>query len=105
MDGKYLTLPNRKIGVTTLPQSAPIPGATAHGRVPQNGFITVEVDGATVVTCYTLSPATNTWLPLGAQIAKSQITFTAAGWDYFECAVNAPFYLVSSNPVNGYVYP
>lgn len=67
----------------------------AHGRVGDNGTVTVEVSGACTVTIYTYGPGSNTWKPPGASSSAYQKVFSAAGKDYFVASPGALFFLKS----------
>lgn len=83
---------------TTTPTSPALglPGAKteAHGRVPDSGAVTVEVDGACTVSIYVYSLASNKWRLPGADSASYQKVFAGAGYDFFQAPPGALFRLV-----------
>lgn len=92
--------PSRQISgamPTSAPAAVTMQGAVkeAHGRVGENGTVTIEVDKACVVTLYTFSPASNTWKPPGSSAASYTKTFSAAGKDYFMAHPGVLFFLKS----------
>lgn len=65
----------------------------AHGRVPENEQVCVEVGDAGTVTIFIYSPASNNWRKPGSATSSHQKTFAAAGFDYFSAPRNALFYV------------
>lgn len=84
-------------GGNALPTSAPTGSTTlasAHGYTEDFQRVVVEVSGATTLTIYVWSTANSVFRQW--TVAASQITFAAAGMDYFDVPLGCHFYLQSS---------